>query len=78
MFCVQFLNGLRVTDADTMEIVEMVLVGKVNKSLVSLINCAGGRAECGICAQLPHLLQARPGRPRQPAPLSTTQAGRRT
>ncbi|MQM12403.1 hypothetical protein Taro_045321 [Colocasia esculenta] len=40
----QFLNGLRVTDAATMEIVEMVLVGKVNKSLVSLINRAGGTA----------------------------------
>jgi acetylglutamate kinase len=50
VFCVQFLNGLRVTDADTMEIVEMVLVGKVNKSLVSLINCAGGRA-VGMCGK---------------------------
>ena len=50
VFCLQFLNGLRVTDADTMEIVEMVLVGKVNKSLVSLINCAGGRA-VGMCGK---------------------------
>jgi acetylglutamate kinase len=33
-----------------MEIVEMVLVGKVNKSLVSLINCAGGRA-VGMCGK---------------------------
>ncbi|PIA46250.1 hypothetical protein AQUCO_01500042v1 [Aquilegia coerulea] len=39
-----FLNGLRVTDASTMEIVEMVLVGKVNKHLVSLINNAGATA----------------------------------
>ena len=46
----KFLNGLRVTDAATMEIVEMVLVGKVNKSLVSLINCAGGRA-VGMCGK---------------------------
>ena len=45
-----FKKGLRVTDADTMEIVEMVLVGKVNKSLVSLINCAGGRA-VGVCGK---------------------------
>jgi acetylglutamate kinase len=45
-----FKKGLRVTDADTMEIVEMVLVGKVNKSLVSLINTAGGRA-VGICGK---------------------------
>lgn len=39
-----FVNGLRVTDAETMEIVEMVLVGKTNKSLVSLINQQGGKA----------------------------------
>jgi acetylglutamate kinase len=39
-----FVNGLRVTDAETMEIVEMVLAGKTNKSLVSLINTLGGRA----------------------------------
>tara|TARA_B110000971_G_scaffold43069_1_gene42515 strand:+ start:612 stop:1580 length:969 start_codon:yes stop_codon:yes gene_type:complete len=46
----KFKNGLRVTDAETMEIVEMVLVGKVNKSLVSLINVAGGKA-VGICGK---------------------------
>eukprot|EP00894_Picocystis_sp_ML_P001943 jgi/Pico_ML_1/52460/g3162.t2 len=40
-----FKNGLRVTDGPTMEVVEMVLVGKVNKSIVSLINKAGGKAE---------------------------------
>jgi acetylglutamate kinase len=45
-----FKKGLRVTDAATMEIVEMVLVGKVNKSLVSLINVAGGRA-VGVCGK---------------------------
>ncbi|KAL1804226.1 hypothetical protein ACET3Z_032873 [Daucus carota] len=39
-----FLNGLRVTDASTMEIVSMVLIGKVNKMLVSLVNKAGGTA----------------------------------
>ncbi|MDI3493841.1 MAG: acetylglutamate kinase, partial [Desulfomicrobiaceae bacterium] len=40
----QFRQGLRVTDAATMDVVEMVLVGKVNKEIVNLINLAGGRA----------------------------------
>ena len=40
----QFIDGMRVTDSDTMEIVEMVLGGQVNKSIVSLINSHGGRA----------------------------------
>ncbi|MCL6518653.1 MAG: acetylglutamate kinase [Armatimonadetes bacterium] len=39
-----FIKGLRVTDAETMEIVEMVLTGKTNKSIVSLINSQGGKA----------------------------------
>ena len=39
-----FKNGLRVTDAETVEIVQMVLAGKVNKGLVSLIQKKGGRA----------------------------------
>jgi len=39
-----FIQGLRVTDADTMDIVEMVLVGKVNKEIVALINQCGGSA----------------------------------
>ncbi|MGB9620065.1 MAG: acetylglutamate kinase [Armatimonadota bacterium] len=39
-----FVNGLRVTDAETMEIVEMVLAGKTNKGIVSIINSLGGRA----------------------------------
>ena len=46
----QFRNGLRVTDADTMEVVEMVLVGKVNKEIVSLIHQAGG-SSIGICGK---------------------------
>ena len=41
----QFKNGLRVTDAATMDVVEMVLVGRVNKEIVSLINQA--RRLCG-------------------------------
>lgn len=39
-----FIEGQRVTDAETMDVVEMVLVGTVNKSIVSLINQAGGKA----------------------------------
>ncbi|HWL04592.1 MAG TPA: acetylglutamate kinase [Xanthobacteraceae bacterium] len=40
----EFSAGLRVTDAATMEIVEMVLSGSINKSIVGYINAAGGRA----------------------------------
>jgi len=40
----EFVNGLRVTDKETAEIVEMVLVGKLNKEIVSMINQLGGRA----------------------------------
>jgi len=40
----QFIQGMRVTDGETMDVVEMVLVGKVNKEIVSLINQQGGRA----------------------------------
>ncbi|KAK9095450.1 hypothetical protein Scep_026919 [Stephania cephalantha] len=54
-----FLNGLRVTDAPTMEIVEMVLVGNVNKRLVSLINSAGATA-VGLSGADARLLTARP------------------
>ncbi len=40
----RFVGGLRVTDRETMEIVEMVLVGKINKEIVTRINRIGGRA----------------------------------
>jgi len=40
----QFIQGMRVTDQETMDIVEMVLVGKVNKEIVGLINQHGGKA----------------------------------
>lgn len=40
----QFVNGMRVTDEKTMEIVQMVLVGKVNKEIVSLVEKNGGKA----------------------------------
>ena len=40
----QFVNGLRVTDKETVDIVQMVLAGKVNKSLVNLLQMKGGHA----------------------------------
>ena len=40
----EFINGMRVTDDETMDIVEMVLVGKVNKEIVNNINLSGGKA----------------------------------
>ena len=55
----QFKLGLRVTDAATMDVVEMVLVGRVNKELVALINRAGGSA-VGLCGKDGNLIRARP------------------
>jgi acetylglutamate kinase len=55
----QFKNGLRVTDAPTMDVVEMVLVGRVNKEIVALINQAGGSA-IGLCGKDGGLIEARP------------------
>ncbi|XP_022718357.1 acetylglutamate kinase, chloroplastic-like [Durio zibethinus] len=55
----QFHDGLRVTDAKTMEVVSMVLVGKVNKDLVSRINFAGATA-VGLSGMDGRLLTARP------------------
>ena len=50
----RFVNGLRVTDMQTMEAAQMVLVGKTNKEIVSLINQKGGKAIglCGIDGKL--------------------------
>jgi acetylglutamate kinase len=53
-----FANGLRVTDEETMEVVEMVLVGKVNKEIVGLINRHGGKA-VGLSGKDADLLVAR-------------------
>ena len=44
----RFVDGLRYTDADTVEVVQMVLAGKTNKDLVSLIGISGGKA-MGLC-----------------------------
>lgn len=54
----EFRRGLRVTDDETMEIVEMVLVGKVNKEIVSLINRHGGQA-VGLSGRDGGLIEAR-------------------
>jgi len=53
-----FVGGMRVTDAETMELVEMVLVGKLNKEIVGLINVHGGRA-VGLSGKDGNLLRAR-------------------
>ncbi len=53
----EFVNGLRVTDAETIDTVLMVLAGKVNKSLVNLIECTGGKA-VGLCGIDGHLIEA--------------------
>ena len=53
-----FVHGLRVTDKPTVEIVEMVLAGAINKSIVSAINGQGGKA-VGICGKDANLLIAR-------------------
>jgi acetylglutamate kinase len=55
----QFIDGLRVTDAATMEVVEMVLVGRVNKQIVEMINQEGGSA-VGLCGKDGNLVRARP------------------
>ena len=53
----EFVNGLRVTDEETVEIVQMVLAGKVNKSLVNLIGKHGGKA-MGISGVDGNLIEA--------------------
>jgi acetylglutamate kinase len=54
----RFIRGLRYTDQETMEIVQMVLCGKVNKDIAALIQQAGGRA-MGLCGIDGALLRAR-------------------
>jgi acetylglutamate kinase len=54
----RFVQGLRYTDEETMEIVQMVLCGKVNKDITALIQQAGGRA-LGLCGIDGGLLQCR-------------------
>jgi acetylglutamate kinase len=54
----KFVNGLRVTDKPTVEVVEMVLAGAINKEIVSAINRQGGKA-VGICGKDANLMIAR-------------------
>ena len=53
----QFVNGLRVTDKETVDIVQMVLAGKVNKNLVNLLHHKGGNA-IGLCGIDGHMIEA--------------------
>ncbi len=55
----EFVNGLRKTDAETVEVVQMVLAGKVNKNLVNMIENAGGKA-LGLCGIDGHMIEAKP------------------
>ena len=54
----EFIDGMRVTDSETMDVVQMVLGGLVNKEIVSLINCQGGRA-IGLTGKDGNLIRAR-------------------
>jgi acetylglutamate kinase len=54
----QFAAGLRITDAKTLEIVEMVLAGSINKQMVGYINAAGGKA-IGLCGKDGNMVVAR-------------------
>lgn len=65
----QFIDGLRVTDEATVEIVEMVLAGKINKNIVSHINDAGGTA-IGLSGKDGNLIEARKIRRTQKDPNS--------
>ena len=53
-----FVDGLRVTDKETVDIVQMVLAGKVNKNLVNLIHTKGGSA-IGLSGMDGHMIEAR-------------------
>jgi acetylglutamate kinase len=54
----EFAAGLRITDEKTVEIVEMVLAGSINKQIVGYINAAGGKA-IGLCGKDGNMVQAR-------------------
>ena len=54
----EFAAGLRITDKATIEIVEMVLAGSINKQIVGYINAAGGKA-VGLCGKDGNMVQAR-------------------
>jgi len=52
----KFHKGLRITDEATMEVVQMVLTGKINKDIVARLNCMGGNA-IGLCGKDANLIQ---------------------
>src|ERR1035438_1530973 len=54
----QYAAGLRITDAETLQIVEMVLAGSINKQMVGYINEAGGKA-VGLCGKDGNMVIAR-------------------
>ena len=54
----EFVGGLRVTDQETVDIVQMVLAGKVNKNLVNLLQSKGGKA-IGLCGIDGHMIKAK-------------------
>ncbi len=54
----EFVDGLRVTDQSTVEIVEMVLAGSINKQIVGYVNAAGGKA-IGLCGKDGNMVQAK-------------------
>ena len=54
----QFVDGLRVTDAETADVVQMVLSGKINKSLVNLLEMKVGKA-MGLCGTDGHMIMAK-------------------
>jgi len=54
----QFAHGLRITDQETVNVVEMVLAGSINKQIVAMINRFGGKA-CGISGKDANLMTAR-------------------
>src|ERR1700740_2090761 len=54
----EFAGGLRITDSATIEIVEMVLAGSINKQIVGYINEAGGKA-MGLCGKDGNMVKAR-------------------
>src|SRR3974377_594570 len=60
----QFAAGLRGPDAETIEIVEMVLAGSINKQIVGFINEAGGKA-VGLCGKDRNMVVARKAKPTQ-------------
>ncbi len=69
----RFVDGMRVTDSETMDVVEMVLGGLVNKSIVALINANGGKA-LGLTGKDANFIQARKLEVRRSSPdLKTTE-----